>query len=151
MGDPTSDFEDLFASFRLHSAKALIIGAHAVAFHAKPRYTKDLDILIESTAENAARVLAALEEFGFAGLGLTADDFTTPGRIVQLGFAPNRIDIATRIDGITFDEAWSSRVESNYGSETVAYIGFDALVKNKRAAGRPQDLADVVSLERARK
>jgi hypothetical protein len=150
MADPTKDFEELLASFRRHKVKSLIIGAHAVAFHARPRYTKDLDLFVEPTAENAARVLKALDEFGFSGLGLTENDFSTPGQVVQLGIAPNRVDIATRIDGITFDEAWRSRVEAAYGSETAWYIGREALLKNKRAAGRPQDLADVEALERAK-
>ena len=151
MADPAKDFEELLASFRRHSVKSLIIGAHAVALHAKPRYTKDLDLFVEPTAENAARVIKALEDFGFDGLGLTASDFATPGQVVQLGIAPNRIDIATRIDGISFDEAWRSRVEATYGSEAAWYIGLDALLKNKRAAGRPQDLADVAALERAKR
>ena len=151
MANLTSDFEELLACFRRHDVKALIIGAHAVALHAKPRYTKDFDLLVEPTSENAARIISALGEFGFGDVGLSTSDFNVPGRVTQLGVAPNRIDLATRIDGVSFDEAWASRVEAKYGSEIAFYIGFDALIANKRASGRPQDLADLASLERARR
>lgn len=120
-----------------------MVGGHAVAFHAKPRFTKDLDLLVEPSAENASRLLAALEDFGFGGLGLAEDDFVTPGRIVQLGVAPNRVDIVTAIDGVTFDDAWSGRVAGKFGSQTVSYLGRAELIKNKQAAGRPQDIADL--------
>ena len=151
MSKPSRDFEELFACFARHDVKAVIVGAHAVAFHAKPRYTKDLDVLIEPTPENAVRVLASLEEFGFGGLGLTADDFSAPGKIVQLGFAPNRIDLSTSIDGVTFAEVWRHAVPGTLGSEAALFIGLDELIRNKRAAARPQDLADLSWLEAKKK
>jgi hypothetical protein len=129
-----------------HGVKALVVGAHAVAFHAKPRYTKDIDILVETTAENAGRLVAALEEFGFGGIGLTAADFEGDGRIVQLGFPPSRVDIITSISGVTFAEAWAGRMAGTYGNCEVAYIGKADLIRAKRAAGRPQDLVDVATL-----
>lgn len=147
----TSDFEELLACFHRHHVRYVIVGAHAVALHAKPRYTKDFDLLVEPAPANAQRIMAALGDFGFGEIGLTLNDFNVPGRITQLGIAPNRIDIATSIDGISFDEAWDTRVDAPFGSQPASYIGFEALVKNKRAAGRPQDIADVASLERARK
>src|SRR5437016_4044105 len=106
MAKPTRDFEELLRFFDSRGVKALIVGAHAVAFHAKPRYTKDLDVLVEPTADNASDILKALADFGFAELNLALDDFTKPGRIVQLGFPPNRIDLMTSIDGVSFSEAW---------------------------------------------
>ena len=120
-----------------------MVGAHAVAFHAKPRFTKDFDLFVEPTAENAGRIVAALADFGFAALGLTVDDFAVPGKVVQLGVAPSRIDIATSIDGVTFGEAWASKVRGTYGQEPMWFIGREALIRNKAASGRPQDLADL--------
>lgn len=143
------DFEELFACLRRHDVKALVVGAHAVAFHAKPRHTKDIDVLVEPTEENAARLLRALEEFGFGGLGLTAGDFAREGRVVQLGYPPSRVDLITSIAGVTFEEAWAGRVSGRYGSAEVDFIGRAALIRAKRAAGRPQDEMDLAWLEAA--
>lgn len=151
MVESTKDFEELFESLTRHGARFVVVGAHALAHHAKPRYTKDLDLFVEPDRENAVRVVAALEEFGFGGLGISLDDFDRPGRILQLGTPPNRVDLMTSIDGVTFPEAWASRVEGAYGSRNVPYIGYDALVRNKTAAGRAQDLADLQTLRHARK
>ena len=111
MDSPSSDFEELFAFFNAKRVRAIIVGGHALAYHGRPRYTKDLDVLIEPTPENAARVVEALTDFGFGSVGLTADDFSRRGPVVQLGVAPNRIDLITAIDGVSFAEAWSGRVE----------------------------------------
>ncbi len=132
---------------RRHGVKALAVGAHAVAFHAKPRHTKDIDVLVEPTEANAERLLRALEEFGFGGLGLTAGDFAQEGRVVQLGYPPSRVDLITSIAGVTFDEAWVGRMSGRYGSTKVDYIGRAALIRAKRAAGRPQDEMDLAWLE----
>ncbi len=143
----TKDFEELFACLRHRNVKALVVGGYAVAFHGQPRFTKDIDVFVEPSSENADRLLAALTDFGFGGLGLTVEDFATPGKIVQLGVAPNRVDLLTTIDGVTFDEAWHGRVSGHYSSEAVDYIGRVELIRNKRASGRPQDLLDIESLE----
>ena len=144
----SKDFEELFALFTVHGVKALVVGGHAFAFHAKPRYTKDIDIWIEPTPENAERLLRALEDFGFGGLDLTVKDFTEARRFVQLGYPPNRIDLLTSIPGVDFAEAWANRIEDLYGNQAVAYLGRDELIRNKEAAGRPQDLADLAVLKR---
>ena len=123
------------------------MGGYAVAFHAKPRFTKDIDLLVEPHPDNAQRLLRALHAFGFGAAGLSADDFTTPGRVVQLGVAPNRIDLMTAIDGVSFADAWIGRVSGHFGAVPVFYIGKAELVRNKRATGRAQDLADVDALE----
>jgi hypothetical protein len=123
--------------------KAVVVGGHALAFHGHPRYTKDLDLFVEPTAENAARLLDALADFGFGGVGLTTDDFSSPGKIVQLGVAPNRVDLMTAIDGVSFDDAWAGRVSGTFGQQPVAYLGRSEFLRNKQAAGRPQDLADI--------
>lgn len=140
------DFEELFMLFAAQQVKAVIVGAHAVAYHAKPRYTKDLDILIEPTIENGNRVVAALAAFGFGELGITPDDVGTSGKVLQLGVPPNRIDLITSIDGVTFDEVWRGKASGRYGMAEVWYIGREELIRNKRASGRPQDLADLSSL-----
>ncbi len=145
---PTSDQADFLARLKKHDVRALLIGAHALAFHAKPRYTKDLDIFVEASEENAEKIIAAITDFGFAALGLRASDFTTPGQIVQLGHEPNRIDILTRISGVTFEEAWGNRVQGTYAGQDVFFIGKDELLRNKEASGRAQDLADAELLRR---
>ena len=149
MASPTKDFEELLKFFDSRGVRALIVGAHAVAYHAKPRYTKDLDVLVEPTEENARRVLEALADFGFGDLKLDIADFSTRGHIVQLGFPPNRIDLMTSIDGVEFSEAWAGRAEGTYGSTTVFFIGRRELIQNKKASARPQDLADLSWLEKA--
>jgi hypothetical protein len=139
----SKDFEELFACFARHGVRALVVGAHAVAFHAKPRYTKDLDLLVEPERGNAERILLALADFGFGSLRLTADDFCTPGTVVQLGYPPNRVDLLTAISGVSFEQAWNGRVEGRYGAQTAWFIGKAELIVNKQAAARPQDLLDV--------
>ena len=123
-----------------------MVGGHALAFHGRPRFTKDLDVLVEPTPENARLLMEALTDFGFGDVGLTPEDFSQPGKIVQLGVAPNRIDLMTAIDGVSFAEAWESRVAGRFGAQAVCYLGREAFIRNKRAAGRPQDLADIDAL-----
>jgi hypothetical protein len=144
---PSNDFEELLAAFNANGVRAIIVGGHALAYHGRPRFTKDLDLLVEPSPDNAERVLASLAAFGFGSVGLTVDDFSKPGQIVQLGIAPNRIDLLTTIDGVTFDEAWAGRVEGHFGREVANYLGRAEFLKNKRAAGRPQDLADIDAIE----
>jgi len=142
-----SDFEELFACLSARNVRFVVVGGHALAYHSKPRYTKDLDVLIEPSPENAARLLLALEDLGFGGLGLTTADFDRPGMVVQLGIAPNRIDLLTAIDGVSFDQAWQGRVAGRFGTESVPFLGRRELLANKRAVGRLQDLADIETLE----
>ena len=148
MADATKGFAELLACFRRHGVKSLVVGAHAVAFHAKPRYTKDLDLFVEATPDNARRILSALEEFGFGGIGITPSDFERLGQIVQLGHPPSRVDLMTSIDGVDFSDAWNGRTTGVYGGEPVDFIGRDELLINKKAAARPQDLADLDTLRK---
>ncbi len=141
------DFEELFECLSRHGVKAIVVGGHAVAFHAKPRYTKDIDLFVEPSTENAERLLEALDEFGFGGTGLAIGDFAAPGKIVQLGVEPNRVDLVTAIDGVSFEEAWSGRVSGRFRGRPVFYLGLQELKRNKREAGRKQDLADLEWLE----
>ena len=142
------DFSDLFAAFNAAGVRYLVVGAHAVAFFAEPRFTKDLDVWVEASADNAERLLSALRGFGAPLTDVSVTDFTGPGVTYQIGVAPNRIDIATAIDGIAFEAAWPNRVASTYGTHPIWLIGRADLMTNKRAAGRPQDLLDVATLER---
>ena len=140
------DFSELLESFNAREVAYLIVGAHALAFHGAPRYTGDLDILVRPDKENARRVLAALSDFGFGSLELTAEDFTAPGRVVQLGVPPVRVDITTSITGVTWDEAYDGRVAGTYGNVPVHYLGRAQFVVNKRALARRKDLADLEAL-----
>ncbi len=137
------DFEELFKCLRSRSVKALVVGAHAVAYHAKPRYTKDVDILVEPSEANAQRLLQALDDFGFGSLDLEVGDFSRPGKIVQLGYEPNRVDFITSLGSVSFEEAWAGRVEGRYGTQPVFFLGLRELMLAKEDAGRPQDLADL--------
>ncbi|MEM9462210.1 MAG: nucleotidyltransferase [Myxococcota bacterium] len=148
MRDLPDDFRDLLVSLADAKVRFLVVGGYAVAFHGHARATKDLDIYVEPGADNAARVERGLTDFGapLRTLGIRRDDFEHPGTIVQLGVPPLRIDLLTTADGISFDEAWSSRDSLEIDGRTIAVIGHDALIKNKLASGRHQDLADVEAL-----
>jgi len=121
----------------------LIVGAYALAFHGHPRFTGDIDIFVNSTDENARKIIEALNEFGFESLGLEPDDFQEPDNIIQLGFSPIRIDFLTSIDGVTWDEALNGAVTGTYGDIPVKYLGKNEFIKNKKASGRLKDLADI--------
>ena len=140
------DFREFVESFTANDVRFLIVGGYAVAAHGLPRYTGDLDAWIWVSPQNAERVLRSIEAFGFAGLGLTTDDFTRQDSVVQLGYPPYRIDILTSIEGVEFDDAWSRRVIVFIDDLAVPFIGREDLLANKRAAGRPQDIADVARL-----
>jgi len=140
------DFKELLALFNDHRVSYLIVGGYALAFHGAPRFTGDLDIFIKPDHENASRIVAALEAFGFASLGLTESDFEQPDQVIQLGVAPVRIDLITTITGVSWDDAFAGKVVSSYGDVPVHYIGRQQFVLNKRATGRKRDLADLEAL-----
>jgi hypothetical protein len=143
-----SDFRDLFCAFNAAGARYLLVGGYAVAFHAEPRFTKDLDVWIEASPANSRLVYAALGAFG-APLGeAKAADLAVPDQVLQIGVPPNRIDIVTSIDGVEFEGAWRNRAETEYGDQHIWVISRMDLIANKRASGRPQDLLDVATLER---
>ena len=141
------DFRDLFAALNAAAARYLLVGGYAVAFHAQPRFTKDLDVWTDPAPANAVRVHAALREFGAPLTDLSEGDLAKPGTVFQIGVPPNRIDIVTAIDGVAFEEAWSDRAKTTYGDQAVPVIGRLHLVRNKRASGRPQDLLDLEILD----
>jgi hypothetical protein len=140
------DFNEFLRLFLAHEVRFLIVGGYAVAAHGLPRATGDLDAWILVDEQNAAKVLAALDDFGFGSLELSLSDFSRPDSIVQLGYPPHRVDIMTEVDGLTFEAAWERRVTITIDAMSIPFIGRDDLIANKRAAGRPQDLADVARL-----
>jgi hypothetical protein len=137
------DYEEFLALLNRHDVRYCIIGSYALAFHAKPRYTKDLDILIDASSENAEKLLRALKDFGFGSLDLSATDFTGENNIIQLGYEPVRIDILTSLKGLQFSDIWQSRVQGAYGNQTVNYIGRRHLIHSKQLSNRTQDKADL--------
>jgi hypothetical protein len=149
--DLNPDFSDLLSAFSDAEARFLVVGAYATILYTAPRFTKDLDIWIDATPENAERVYRALQKFGAPLADLKIEDLSAPETVFQIGVEPNRIDIVTSIDAVLFADAWSRRTQTSYGSVPIPVIGFDDLLKNKRAVGRAQDLLDVEQLEKARR
>jgi hypothetical protein len=141
------DFREFIASLNRREVRYLIVGGYAVAFHGYPRYTKDIDIWIDSERENAEKLLQAIKDFGFEALDLQAEDFLVPGYVIQLGYPPNRIDLLTSIKGVEFAECYDSRIEIEIEGTCLSFIDVKNLKRNKRATGRLQDLADVENLE----
>jgi len=144
------DFRDLLAEFVRYEVSFAILGGYAVGHHAKPRATKDLDLLVAGSKENLERVANALSTFGAPSTVTEAARTMQPHDIVYLGVAPVRIDILTSADGIDTDSALSRTETVNLGDLEVPVIALDDLIANKRASGRPQDLAEVALLERVR-
>ena len=146
------DFKELLSIFNAHRVKYLIVGGYAVSFHAQPRVTKDIDLLIKPDAENARAVYAALTKFGAPLEGFTPKDFSEHGKFFRMGREPVAVDILPEIAGVDFDRAWEKRVEGVIDTATglMAYfISGSDLIDAKIAAGRPQDIADVAALRKA--
>lgn len=141
--DLAPDFDEFIESLIAHGVEFLIVGAYALALHGAPRFTGDLDVLVRPTLENGARLLAAIAAFGFPLDDLQPLDLLEPRRMLQLGEEPVQIHVITSISGVTWDEAWADRVVTPLGTHDVAILGRATFVRNKRAAGRPKDLADV--------
>lgn len=125
----------------------LLVGGYALAVHGAPRFTEDIDFLVLVSPENADRLATVIERFGFGGLDLDRDDFLRTDFVIQLGKAPNRIDILTGIDGVDWEEAWQSRLSIDLDGFTLPVIGKQMLIRNKLATGRTQDRADVERLQ----
>jgi predicted nucleotidyltransferase len=141
------DFKEFIQSLNDNRVRYLVIGGYAVALHGHPRYTKDLDVWIEMKPDNAAKMVKTLEQFGFASLGLKAEDFLVPDQIIQLGYPPNRIDVLSTLEGVEFESCYTSRVQVKIDAVTVNFIDLENLKRNKKATGRTQDLADLENLE----
>lgn len=141
-----SDFSEFVALLAAHDVRYMIVGGYALAAHGLPRATGDLDVWIWPDPDNARRILEVLDEFGFGELSISEDDLTSPDLVIQLGYPPYRIDLLTRIEGVNFESAWQRHVEVILDTVRVPFIGRDDLIANKRAVGRPQDVADVLRL-----
>jgi len=142
------DFLDALRALSEADARFLVVGAFAVAVHAEPRATGDLDVWVEPTPENAARVFAALVRFGAPLADLTPADLARPDVVFQMGVPPGRIDVMTSISGVEFAEGWAGRTTFTLADLRVPVVGRAELVRNKRATGRPKDLLDLELLEK---
>lgn len=143
------DFVEFIASLNARRVRYLIVGGYAVAFHARPRATKDIDVLIDRSAPNARRARTAIIEFlGAEAPEITIAKLTNPRTVLVLGRSPVRIDVLTELEGLPFRAAWGRRVEATFGPERAPYIGLEDLVHVKELAGRAVDLEDVRILRR---
>lgn len=141
------DFSEFFDSLIAHDVEFLIVGAYALALHGAPRFTGDIDVFVRPTAANAIRLLRALEAFGFPTGPLTPEDIVDPARVIQMGIEPVQIHVMSAIDAVPWDEAWTGRQMGDAGGRDLPFIGRQEFIKNKRAAGRLKDLADVEAIE----
>ena len=149
---PKIKLEDDFVELcNTHAVEYLVIGGYAVSFHGYPRSTKDLDICIKISEENAEKMVQVINEFGFGSLKLVREDFMKRDFITQLGHEPVRIDILNDIDGVPFNIAWENKRVINYEGKEINFIGYSDLLKVKEKAGRPQDIADISKLKRRNK
>ena len=142
------DFKDLLAEFARSGVRYAVLGGYAVGFHSKPRATKDIDLLVSGTVENLERVASALAAFGAPAEVVTAARKMGPTDVIYLGKAPVRVDILRSADGIDAEAAISRAVTTDVSGLRISIIALDDLIANKRASGRPVDLADISLLER---
>lgn len=146
----TGDWSEFLRLLQKHRVRFIIVGAHALAAHGRPRFTGDLDVFVNATPTNASRIYGALCDFGVGALveeGFFAAPDPTGAAGLTIGAPPMRLDVLKSISGVTFDEAWRGRVSARFDGKPVAVIGLEAYVKNKRAAGRTKDLLDLALLE----
>jgi hypothetical protein len=143
LSDDWREFLSLMISKRV---KFLVLGGHAVSVHAHPRVTEDLDLFVEVSALNAQRLRSVLVDFGFGESAPTVEELATVGKVFMVGIPPWRIDILTKISGVSFETAWKNRVRLRLSVGTINLISRKDLIRNKRASGRAKDLADLVAL-----
>lgn len=141
------DFKEFFQLLNANDVQYLIVGGYAVAYHGHPRYTKDIDIWIWIDPDNARRVVKTLADFGFGTLGIQENDFLETDTIIQLGYAPNRIDLIMGVPGVEFRECYEKRDETEIEGVKLPFIDLENLKRAKKASGRLQDLADIENLK----
>lgn len=144
---PSKDVQEFIELCLSKGVEFVVVGGYALAAHGAPRFTEDIDLLIRVSEDNASKLALVLKDFGLDQTTIAREDFLVPNQIIQFGRKPNRIDILTAIDGVTWDDVWSSKTQIKIGLHTCWAIGVNELIRNKRASGRPQDLADVFRLE----
>ncbi|HXL82206.1 MAG TPA: hypothetical protein VN951_15135 [Pyrinomonadaceae bacterium] len=137
------DLREFIELLNAREVRYVIVGAIALGYHGRPRYTGDIDFFVEASERNAALLTEVLDQFGFANVGIDEEDFTALGQVVQLGVEPHRMDLMTSISGVAFEEAWDSREYGDLDGIQVPFISKELLKRNKRAVGRTQDLADL--------
>ena len=145
-----TDLKEFIELLNSNDVEYVVVGGHAVAYHGYPRYTGDFDFFVRPSSENAKRIIAVLQAFGFWDTADLDSLLVTPGKVIQLGRPPNRIDILSGISGISFEKALATRVLAELDGLTVPMIGLDALIENKTASGRPKDQVDVLQLKKTR-
>jgi len=151
MNGPSPDLLEFVRLLVENEVDFVVVGGFALAHHGVIRYTADIDFFVRASIENGRKIEQSLEQFGFASLGLKAKDFEDPDVIVQLGNEPNRIDIITTIDGVSFGDAWDSRILGDLDGVSVAFLSREQLIANKLAAGRDKDLVDAKKLQKRSK
>ncbi len=142
------DFIDFIELLNQHQVEYMIVGAHALAYHGRPRHTGDLDIWIKPSVENAAKIITVLHDFGFGSVGLNEQDFLRENYVTQLGYPPLRIDILNSISGVEFDEAYANKVEGDVEDLRINFINIPEFIRNKEASGRAKDLSDIAALNK---
>lgn len=146
-----SDWSEFLSLLISHRVKFVVVGGHALAVHGHPRLTEDLDVFVEASASNAARLRAALVDFGFGASAPEETELARPDRVFMMGVLPFRIDVLTTISGVSFDDAWRTRTSVDSAVGPLPFLSRDLLVRNKRASGRPKDLADLAALDTGRR
>src|SRR5579859_1579804 len=144
----SKDLREFIECLTSNKVEYLVVGALAVSWHGFPRYSADVDILVRPSEDNAVRVLQALSQFGFASLNISVSDLTDPGKVIQLGYEPNRIDLLTSLSGVSFEEAWEDRAAGELDGLPVNFIGWASLLRNKDATGRAKDRIDAEELRK---
>ena len=144
--DLAPDFNEFCGLLNVHEVEFVIVGAYALAFHGAPRFTGDLDILVKPTEKNGERLIAAVSAFGFPTEAFTPADIASGRKVIQMGVEPVQIHVMSDISGVSWDDVWSTRTEARVGGRAVFFIGREAFIRNKKASGRLQDLADVEAL-----
>jgi len=142
------DFVDFIALLNKHHVDYMVVGAHALAFHGRPRHTGDLDIWIRPSAVNAKKMVEVITAFGFASIGLTEQDFLKDNYVTQLGYPPLRIDILNAISGVEFAEAFDGKMNAEIDGMPVNFINVQDYIKNKEASGRKKDDKDLAAIKR---
>jgi hypothetical protein len=145
------DLREFVELLNSNAVDYLVVGALAVSFHGYPRYTADLDVLVRPEPLNAQKMLSVFSQFGFGSLDIQADDLQKADNVIQLGVHPNRIDLLTTISGVSFEEAWTARVETEFEGLPIRFIGIAELIRNKESIGRVRDLGDAEELRKVLK
>ena len=144
----SKDLREFIECLNSNRVEYPIVGALAVSWHGYPRYSADVDFLVRPSRGNAELLLKAIHQFGFGSLDMSVDDLNVPGKVIQLGHEPNRIDLMTSVTGVSFDEAWQTRSSGDLDGIPVNFIGRTALLRNKESTGRAKDRIDAEELRK---